>query len=350
MTTMTEAQWTSVSRGGAPATSRASTACIWVIVVAYNGEPWLDACLDSLVASEHPVDILVVDNASTDGTPAVVGRFRHVRYLRLQSNVGFGRGNNVGIACALEAGADYVFLLNQDAIVMPQTIGRLLEVMSARPEYGLLSPLHFGADGALDPSFLSNYLSRHASALVSDMFHSCAAEVYPVGAVNAAAWLVSRDCLSRVGGFDPLFFMYGEDDDYCRRVAFHGLLCGVTPLARVTHVRGHHAPKPGASRHIRRRAARIRSELLVQLKTLNGSYAALIYHTVVSQLFTAFERLVNRLDWREFAARLLALSRVVPEFPAVFRHRRQSAERGMHWLSKDGVSAQPLSDSDRSCA
>ena len=133
MTTMTEAQWTSVSRGGAPATSRASTASIWVIVVAYNGEPWLDACLESLVASEHAVNILVVDNASTDGTRDVVRQFRHARYLRLERNVGFGKGNNVGIACALDAGADYVFLLNQDAIVMPQTIGRLLEVLSARP-------------------------------------------------------------------------------------------------------------------------------------------------------------------------------------------------------------------------
>src|SRR5688572_24592834 len=181
MAIVTEAQPTSVSRGGSPGSRRAHTASVWVIVVAYNGEPWLNACLESLVRSDHPVNILVVDNASIDGTHAVVSGFRHAQYLPLKANVGFGRGNNVGIARALEAGADYVFLLNQDAIVMPQTIGRLLDVMVAHPEYGLLSPLHFGADGALDSSFLGNYLARHAPALLSDVFRSCSAEVYPVG-------------------------------------------------------------------------------------------------------------------------------------------------------------------------
>src|SRR5688572_9786259 len=104
MATVTEVQPTSVSRGGSPATRRAHTASVWVIVVAYNGEPWLNACLESLIASEHPVNILVVDNASTDGTRAVVTGFRHVQYLPLRANVGFGRGNNVGIARALHAG------------------------------------------------------------------------------------------------------------------------------------------------------------------------------------------------------------------------------------------------------
>lgn len=210
------------------------------VVVTYNGMAWLDRCLGSLIASSAPVHVIVVDNGSTDGTVDHIRRaFPEVELIPTAENLGFGRANNVGLRLALDRGAGHVFLLNQDAWVQPETIAELIRAAREHPTFGVISPMHLNGTGtALDGNFSSYIIPARCPGLYSDLVLGHPHDApYPVQFVNAAAWLITRNCLETVGGFNPSFFHYGEDDNYLARMHFHGLKAGVMPSAWIHHDR-----------------------------------------------------------------------------------------------------------------
>ena len=121
---------------------------ILAIIVTYDGMRWIDRCLGSVYASQVPMDAFVADNDSSDGTAGYVAElFPQAVLVRNASNLGFAEGNNQGFRYALEQGYDYVYLLNQDAWVDPDTVGELVRMHEAHPEFGILSPYQYRADG-----------------------------------------------------------------------------------------------------------------------------------------------------------------------------------------------------------
>lgn len=200
--------------------------------------PWLDKCLGSIDFSKYKA--VVIDNNSTDDTVSYIkANFSEVILFEEKENLGFGKANNKGINYALEQGAEYFFLLNQDAWVMPDTLDKLYEVSKKHPEYGILSPIHLSGKGnALDYSF-SNYIAPiKCKDLYSDLyFKNFTKEIYELGFVNAAAWLLTRNCIETVGGFSPSFFHYAEDSNYCQRVNYHNLKIGILPQTTINHDR-----------------------------------------------------------------------------------------------------------------
>lgn len=216
---------------------------IFVIIVTYKGHKWYERCFTSLRDSEYPVQTIVVDNASNDGTVEYIREyFPEIHLIESEENLGFGRANNIGMRYALDNGCDYVFLLNQDAWIEPNTIFELLRVAEKNPEYGILSPIHLNADkSSIEPHLLS-YIANDKitdSTLVQDLYFNTVKEVYTSKYINAAGWLLSKNALNTIGGFDPIFYHYEEDDDYLNRVLYHGLKVGIVPTARMVH--DHHA-------------------------------------------------------------------------------------------------------------
>ena len=107
---------------------------ILIVIVTYNAMRWIDKCLSSVNCSNVQSDIFVVDNCSTDGTPDYIAQhYPDAILIRSPKNLMFGKGNNVGLRYALENGYDYVYLLNQDAWLMPDTLGKLVETHCAHP-------------------------------------------------------------------------------------------------------------------------------------------------------------------------------------------------------------------------
>lgn len=214
---------------------------VCIIIVTYNGITWIDTCLSS--CGNYPV--IVVDNASTDDTVSYIERnYSNIIMLKQTENLGFGQANNVGIRYALDHGFEHVFLLNQDAYLVNDVLDKLITFQNRHPEYGILSPIHITGDQKkLDKNF-SNYMLREkTSQFYSDfVLGNPLAAVYDVPFVNAAAWLVSKTCIKTVGGFDPLFFHYGEDENYCQRVLFHGFKIGVLPEIFIVHDREDRTP------------------------------------------------------------------------------------------------------------
>jgi glycosyltransferase involved in cell wall biosynthesis len=301
-----------------------SPGVVWVVVVCYNGGDWLRKCLESLQASSLPVRVVVLDNGSEDGSIQLIEtRFPEVTLIRNPENVGFGRANNEGIRLAFKGGAEYVFLLNQDAWVEPDTLQQLTEQSRLHPEYGLLSPAHLNADGTtLDHGFANYVRADRCPGFISDAYLRQLKPIYSLPFVNAAAWLLTRACLEKTGGFNPMFFMYGEDLDYSQRVLFHRLRIGIVPGARIFHARSNALPAT-APRPARWEGLKQQSNDLAALNNINrsiaiqfGSFAAQTVYALVSH------------PVRLFPAILLSKWNVLKRLPEVMSSRRQGRKPG----------------------
>ena len=210
---------------------------ILTIVVTYNAMKWLDRCLGSLIQSEVPTDIMIIDNGSVDGTCEYISRNHpNVRLVRSDENLGFGQANNEGLRYALEHQYRYVYLMNQDAWISKDTLGALVSAMESDSTIGILSPMQMTASGDRpDPRFAKwcpeKALMEYASS------EDNGGEVHEIPFVMAAHWMISRECLQKTGGFSPSFPHYGEDDNFIHRALYHGFRCGICSGAGAVHDR-----------------------------------------------------------------------------------------------------------------
>lgn len=213
---------------------------VYIIIVTYNGMQWLSKCLKS--TKDFPV--IIVDNCSNDGTlDFIKSNFPEILLLKQKINLGFGAANNIGISYALNLGAEYVFLLNQDAYLQKNCIEGLIDVHKKDNGFGILSPFHLNGDGTnLDERF-SYYINYNSNPLIlaDYILNNNLKKVYEVPFVNAAGWLVTKKCLEMVGGFDPIFFHYGEDSNYCQRALYFEFKIGVVPRFFIHHDRQNRA-------------------------------------------------------------------------------------------------------------
>ena len=266
---------------------------VLVIVVTYNGLPWLERCLSSVISSEVEKSLFVWDNASTDGSADYVAEhFPQAHIVRSGENALFARPNNEGLRWALDHGYDYAYLLNQDAWLEPGALETLLKAASEHPEYAVLSPLQLAPDGSLDKNF--EKILRLASLAQNDKIGSegdtrsrisghprlckregpegdvdsptCATlgtirgrgprevpearslgrgreatvgeSISSAGPVPAAHWLVNLAAVRQIGLFnEELFPLYGQDDDWCNRARYHGYKIGIIEEAKGVHDR-----------------------------------------------------------------------------------------------------------------
>lgn len=257
-----------------------------VIIVSYNFEQWIDRCLGSLRRSTFPVSVIVVDNGSKDHTTQIIEKkYPEVHLIKTGVNLGFGKANNIGIRCAMERGADYFFLLNQDAWICEKTIKTLLDLFEEHPKYGILSPTHLNGKGdKLDFGF-STYsgMNEKEEFLTMQKDH----EVVTLKFINAAFWMISVQTIRKVGGFSPLFYHYGEDIDYINRLHYHGLQLGYSP-----RVFGYHDRE---SREVTR-AGFLRSEkvyLLSEYANINYTYTKAFGYGVLAGIKKAMQALVK---------------------------------------------------------
>lgn len=208
---------------------------IFTIIVTYNGCKWTDFCLGSLRKSTIKTIPLVIDNCSTDGTLDYIREhYPEAVLFPQEKNLGFGQANNIGIRYALDHGADYCLLLNQDAAISADAI----ELMLAQSDgESLVSPIHMNGDGTrLDNNFRDASLSR-CKPLLNDAFAGTLKPVYECGEVCAACWLLPRKVIEKIGGFNPLFFHYSEDNNYYQRLVYHHIKVLLVPQAHMYHDR-----------------------------------------------------------------------------------------------------------------
>lgn len=218
----------------------------YVIIVTYNGIKWIDECLESVINSSIPVSIIVIDNNSLDETVSFIkDKFKNVKLLEQKQNLGFGKANNLGISYAVKQKADYVFLLNQDAFLDVKTIENLINVSKENPDYGILSPIQLDYSGKFLEYYFFKFMADDSStAFYSDfVLKKELKPIYQIDFIQAASWLLPINTVEKIGGFDPIFYHYGEDNNYCQRVRYHKMNIGVVPHTFIRH--DSHKPKKG---------------------------------------------------------------------------------------------------------
>lgn len=211
-----------------------------VVIPSWNGAPFLGDCLRSLAAQTHPAQVVVVDNGSSDGTAALVGeRFPEVTLIPLPTNRGFAGAVNVGVGHALRSDADYVALLNNDAVAEVDWLERLVECAERHPEVGIVAPKLLLADGRHIDSTGDFYSSwgwaypRGRDELDEGQYDG--PELREVFCGSGGASLFRARMLKEVGLFDEDYFAYLEDQDLGFRAQLMGWRARYEPAARAYH-------------------------------------------------------------------------------------------------------------------
>jgi GT2 family glycosyltransferase len=272
------------------------TSCsAWIVLLAYNGLDDTRKCLASLAELEGPpCSTLLVDNGSRDGVLDVVKtEFPWCHTLRLPLNLGPSAGNNRGIAYALDHGADFVLLLNNDTIVAPDLVARLMEASARLPGFGLLGPIInwmdepqlVMTDGVrFNPPGFPGFFARQPVVPRTTTPPS----VTEVDVVNACCMLVRAEVFRRIGLLDERFFMYHDETDFCLRTRAAGFRCGIVSEQLVWHKGSSTARQSGRSFQ---RYYDARNLGLVLLKHRGARHHG---RTVVASALTYFRYLYHR--------------------------------------------------------
>jgi len=220
-----------------------------ILIVTYRCREAARACLESLRGEGGDYEIVVLDNASADGTVEMVrSEFPEVRLIASDENLGFALGCN---RAAEEARGEYLLLLNPDTVVHEGAVANLLAFARARPEHGLYGGRTLDPDGSVNPGscwgrptvwslacfalMLSTAFKRSRLFDPESLGRWQRDSVREVDIVTGCLLLVPRARWRELGGFDARFFMYGEEADLALRAAKAGLRPIITPDAVITH-------------------------------------------------------------------------------------------------------------------
>jgi len=298
---------------------------LFAIIVTYNAmhRGWIDRCMKSLAESTVPVVPIIIDNGSTDGTrDHVPAAYPDAVWLPQARNLGFGQANNVGLRYAMEHHADYVLLLNQDAAIKPDALEKMLAVSDGE---SLLSPLHLDGDGTrIDEMFRISL--REARNLMNDdmLIRHTLAPCYETGEICAACWLMPATLIRKIGGFNPLFFHYSEDNNYYHRMQYHGVKTLLVPSTYMYHDRLLQGNMKAFNRN------RLRRDLLLAATNINWS----VGKCCVRWLRTLYRCYTLDLRQHQYVpgAWLLEMCWTLFHITRICTSRRTEKHVGMAWL------------------
>jgi hypothetical protein len=251
-----------------------------IIIVSWNVETILQDCLDSILSAtvavntpdgDKPVvEIIVVDSASQDNTVQMVrDNYPQVRLLPQDDNIGFTRGNNIGLE---EATGRYLFLLNPDTEVIGGAINQMIAYLDAHPQTGIVGPHTLNTDGSTQSSrrrfptkltafFESTWLQGFAPRSLLDEFYITQPPddaVIPVDWVQGSALMARREVYDDIGGLDAGFVMYSEELDWCKRAKDAGWQVVYLGTAQITHHGGKSSEQASTRKHIWFQQSKIR--------------------------------------------------------------------------------------------
>lgn len=214
---------------------------VGIVVLNWNGREVLEDCLRSISALRYPlIQIIVVDNGSTDGSTEMLRKdYPNVRCIKNDVNLGFAAGNNQGIQLALENGDDYVLILNNDTLLDPDCLFRLVGRAQSDSQIGAVSPKIYFAEPAdrlwFGGGTFNYWTGRNGHVGYKKSDNGAWNSAREVEFISGCALLVSRNALRNVGGFDELLFAYSEDVDWSLRARKAGFKLFYEPGALVWH-------------------------------------------------------------------------------------------------------------------
>jgi len=251
-----------------------------IVIVSWNVADLLIDCLDSIlqnaIVQALPADqqisfeVIVVDSASTDDTVQVIQqRYPHVTLLAQTENVGFTRGNNIGLEAAT---GRHLLLLNPDTVVLGDALAEMVRYLDANPDVGIIGPHTLNTDGTVQSTqrrfptvklayYESTWLQRYAPSDLLDEYYMNDMPVmgtYDVDWVQGSALMMRRAVYEEIGGMDEGFVMYSEELDLCHRAKNAGWRVIFLGTAQIIHHGGKSSEQASARKHILFQQSKIR--------------------------------------------------------------------------------------------
>jgi GT2 family glycosyltransferase len=207
---------------------------VFIIILNYNGKDTVKKCLDSVFYSDYPnLEVVFVDNDSKDGSFEMAKNlYSKFHFIKNEKNVGFSTGNNIGIRYALEKMADYIFLLNNDAVLEKNTISKLIEA-AEKEKASIFSPLVCNRTG--DIWFSGGRIKWGKMRAVHVSSEPKDKDPYLTEYISGCAMLIKKEVFKKIGLLSEDYFLYYEDADFCVRAEKEGFKCAVIPEAKITH-------------------------------------------------------------------------------------------------------------------
>lgn len=215
-----------------------------VIIVTYNSEKTIRACIDSILKFEEIVEIIVVDNNSSDGTTRQVKEYEpQVNLIEQSTNLGFAKGNNLGAAFSK---GEYLVFLNPDTRVLSKNdLDAIITTLINNPEFGLIGPglKRPGGQEQLTVRNLPTVFRAFCEYVLAvkgsyDFYNPKSKELVSVESVVGACMVIKKDLFEKVGKFNEKYFLYFEDLDLCRSILKRGLKIGFLPKVTLEHIIG----------------------------------------------------------------------------------------------------------------
>jgi GT2 family glycosyltransferase len=243
-----------------------------IVIVSWNVSALLQACLASIDAGrgELALETIVVDAGSTDGSPDIVSTiFPWVKLIARPDNVGFPKGNNIGLA---QSNGRYLLLLNPDTEVVGQALSTMVDYLEANPGVGVVGGQLLNPDGTVQSSrrrfptiatafFESTWLQPVAPKKILRHYYAedvADDETADVDWVKGACLMTRRTILEQVGPLDVDYFMYSEELDWCKRIKMTGWRVVYLPEAKIIHHEGKSSEQAVTARHINFQRAKLR--------------------------------------------------------------------------------------------
>lgn len=307
---------------------------VYTIIVTYNGAKWIKKCIESLLLSDLSTKIVLIDNNSSDDTVAFVStNFPSVVVLENKLNLGFGKANNLGISFALKNNADYVFLLNQDAYINKATLNDLVTLSIQNPNYGIISPIQFNYEGDDLEEYFKTFIKNNAALnLFTDVVLKKEIDkLYEVPFIQAAVWLLPAKTIYEVGGFDPIFFHYGEDDNYCQRMKYHNYLIGIAPHIYAYHY-GTKVDKTEEVKFSNKYFQNLEKKLKVKYADINLDIQESITKKMKLEIFKLILKNSIKLNFKNVVGYIKEIQVLNSIFKPIFESRKINTNKGSHYL------------------
>ncbi|MFC1812283.1 glycosyltransferase family 2 protein [Thermodesulfobacteriota bacterium] len=274
-----------------------------IVVLTFNSESWIDPLVESLLLTTPPAatNVIFIDNQSTDGTREKLLKYQgKIKLIFNDRNLGFAAGCNVGIRNALSDGSEFIALLNPDIRVSPDWLNNLIKGIQKRGPEGIFTPIQLKYDGSgIDPEMRKGILFE-CEEFADDLWNGQLNTTYPLSCAYFGSVVIHRSVFERIGLLDECFFMYGEDEDFCRRAKRNGFPIWLVPKSKVFHWHTQAQTEAGKvistiGPHIRR------SRFLLTLKDLDRSWPSrclsvlktLVGNTIHNIFFARWEELIE---------------------------------------------------------
>jgi N-acetylglucosaminyl-diphospho-decaprenol L-rhamnosyltransferase len=277
---------------------------VFFIIVTYNSEKHINNCINSIKKFEPNSNILVVDNNSIDKTKVLLKSHFGITVLESEKNLGFGKANNIGIEFALKQGADYFYLLNDDAYLVESITSKLIDYINSSHDVGIVTPIQCKMNcQELEVNF-EKFLFQQGilSQMMGNVFNgSKINSVYKVDFFQAASWFIPAKVILKVGGFNPIFFHYGEDNDFVNRLKYYKLNLYVITDLKIVHI-GNPLNNNYNNNYDKYHINRIKSSWLVQILDLNGKINLIVFGKDFLKLIILSFKYLIKLQVNKFLA------------------------------------------------